>query len=290
MQALVTNQTLQELTDPQRAALISLLADEDPAIHQLIRDKLLAYGSVAGEWLRPYLLSSDPVMRRRALEIVHRLGRVNCDERFLEFCMNHGEDLDLERGMSLLAQTQYPDMNHAAYVALFDLWSEQLRERLRLVSDGSEILGILNEFLFQELGFRGYESTCQNPENCYLNRVVDRRSGNAITMCVVYLLLARRLQLPITGIGLPGHFVCRFQTSTKECYIDVFRQGKLWTKADCIRHLLSTHHGIHDGYLAPISPRRILLRTCATLHQTYAHLEMTEEAGRVQRYLLALAK
>jgi len=47
---------------------------------------------------------------------------------------------------------------------------------------------------------------------------------------------------------------------------------------------------VRDGYLTPISPRRILLRICAILHQTYAHLEMIEEAGRVQRYLLALAK
>jgi hypothetical protein len=92
MQALVTKPTLSNLSEAQKDALVSLLVDEDPSIYHLVRHKLIAYGSKACDWLRPHLLSSDPVMRRRSLEIVHSLGRQNSDERFLEFCLNHGED------------------------------------------------------------------------------------------------------------------------------------------------------------------------------------------------------
>ena len=94
----------------------------------------------------------------------------------------------------------------------------------------------------------------------------------------------------MVGIGLPGHFICRYQSSVKEIYIDAFNGGKFWTKADCIKHLLNSSHGLQDGYLAPATSRRILLRMCANLHQTYASLEMAEEASRMQRYLVALAK
>jgi len=47
---------------------------------------------------------------------------------------------------------------------------------------------------------------------------------------------------------------------------------------------------LQEGYLTPVTSRRILQRACANLQQTYASLEMTEEATRTQRYLVALAK
>ena len=104
------------------------------------------------------------------------------------------------------------------------------------------------------------------------------------------MLLARRLHLPVTGIGLPGHFVCRFQSIARELYIDAFNRGKLLTKADCIQYLLQGNYSVRDDYLAPVSPRRMLLRICANVHQIYLQLEKEEPATRLQRYLVALAR
>jgi regulator of sirC expression with transglutaminase-like and TPR domain len=290
MQTLVANGSSGALSASQQAALISLLVDDDPVIYQVIRQKLLSYGRTACEWLRPYLLSSDPLMRRRAMEIVHHLARQNSDEKFLAFCLNNGEELSLETASGLLAQTQYPDANLEGYRALYDAWAAVLRDRIDFAAQPEQVLGTVNKYLFEELGFRGNQHYGDHPENCYLNRVVDRRTGNPISLCAIYLFVARRLQLPITGIGLPGHFICRFQSTTKEIYIDVFGKGRFWTKADCVKHLIKTHHGLQDGYLAPVTPRRMLLRMCANIHQTCSNLEMAEEAARMQRYLVALAK
>jgi regulator of sirC expression with transglutaminase-like and TPR domain len=279
-----------DLSDGQRSALISLLVDDDQAIYQVVRKKILSYGHVGAQWLRPYLLSSDPVMRRRALEIVNYVARQNTDERFLSFCLSNGEELDLEVATGLLAQTQYPDMNIPAYQALYDAWAGELSDRIDFASPPDQILGVINHYLFKELGFHGNEQYNQSPENCYLNRVIDHRTGNPIGLCSIYLFLARRLKLPVAGIGLPGHFICRYQSSTREMYIDVFNEGQFWTKADCVKHLIKTSHSLQEGYLAPVSPRRMLLRMCANIHQTCSQLDMGEEAGRMQRYLVALAK
>ena len=89
---------------------------------------------------------------------------------------------------------------------------------------------------------------------------------------------------------MPGHFLVRYQSSTTEIYIDAFNQGKLLTKADCVKYLLHTSHGFQESYLAVITPRRMLLRMCSNLHQIYVQLELTEETARVQRYIVALAK
>src|SRR5688572_10522507 len=290
MQTGLSSQRSVELSEKQRMALISLLVDDDPAIYRTVRNQLLSYGKEVGRWLRPHVLSSDPVMRRRALEIVSHFARQNNDEAFLAFCLTNGEELDLEQGTGLLARSQYPDVNIQAYQALYDHWADELRVRVNFSAGPDQILQTVNHYLFEELGFSGNDRYGDDPSNCYLNHVVDQRSGNPISLCAVYLFVGRRLQLPLTGIGLPGHFICRYQSPTREIYIDCFRGGKFWTKADCIRFLVQTNHTLQEGHLAPVSSRRMLLRMCANLHQTYSSLEMREEANRVQRYLVALAK
>src|SRR5712691_838149 len=139
MDTLLSTDLPATLTSKQRTALISLLVDDDPAIYDMVRRRILDYGRVACEWLRPYMLSNDPAMRRRALEIVHHLARQDSDERFLDFCLHNGEELDLEQAMGLLAQTQYPDTNPDAYRALYDHWAGELRARIDFTGEPATI-------------------------------------------------------------------------------------------------------------------------------------------------------
>jgi regulator of sirC expression with transglutaminase-like and TPR domain len=165
-----------------------------------------------------------------------------------------------------------------------------LRERIEGCADGKEILAAINRHLFGHLGFRGNEENYYDPENSYLNRVMDRRTGNPINLCLLYILLARRLRLPVVGIGLPGHFICRFQSTSDEIYIDAFNRGRFLSKADCVQYLLQGNYSLRDDYLAPVSARRMLMRICGNLHQIYLHLDLKEETTRVQRYLVALSR
>jgi regulator of sirC expression with transglutaminase-like and TPR domain len=280
----------EELSESRRTALLNLLADEDPVVFDAVHRKILSFGPAVVAWLRPHTLTLDPILRRRARSIVSHFDRQNADTSFLGFCLKHGEEFDLEQGAWLLAQTQYPEINTEAYRAVLDAHAANLREHLVLRRGAKEILAIINHYLFIELGFLGNEAQYSDPDNSYLNRVLDRRTGNPITLCLAYLLIARRLQLPVAGIGLPGHFVCRYQSSSTEVYVDVFNRGKLLTKADCVQYLVQANFTVRDDYLAPVSSRRFLLRICANLHQIYLQLDLPEQATRLQRYLIALAR
>jgi regulator of sirC expression with transglutaminase-like and TPR domain len=285
-----TTKTADKLSESQKTALVNLLSDEDPSVYQIVREKILSCGQDAITWMRPHTLSADPALRRRAQEIIQHFARQTADDRFLTFCLKEADDLNLEQGAWLLAQTQYPEINLEAYQALFDSYAGELRERIDPRAEAEHILAAFNDYMFNVLRFTGNEQNYYDPENSYLNRVIDRRTGNPINLCLIYLLLARRLRLPITGVGLPGHFVCRYQSTSEEYYIDVFSGGKLWTKAHCIQYLVYGNHSLEDDHLAPLSPRRMLMRICGNLHQIYQNLDMKEEATRFQRYLIALAK
>lgn len=278
------------LSESEQRALLSLLADEDPAVYQTVRQRILAEGDYAVSWINPATRSDDPVQRRRAIEIVTYFTRRQADDRFLAFCLNSGEDLDLEEGALLLAQTQYPDINAGGYTAMLDSFAGDLRERLDFGSPSAQIVAVINEYLFKDQGFHGNEENYYEAENSYLNKVVDRRKGNPISLCLIYLFLARRLHLPIAGIGMPGHFLCRFQTTTDELFIDAFNNGKILSKGDCVKYLLHTRDGFKEAYLSPVSPRRTLLRVCSNLHQIYSQQNRPDDIARFQRYIVALAK
>jgi len=285
-----SKESARPLLQTEQAALINLLIDDDPAIYHSIREKILSYGADVIPWLRTFHLDSDPATRRRTQEIITTLERQQFDSAFLGFCLKQGEDLDLEDGVFLLARTQYPNINVVAYRALLDSFAQDLKAKIGLRNPPETTLGTVNEHLFEHLTFRGNEENYYDPENSYLNRVMDRRIGNPISICIIYMLVARRLGLPITGIGLPGHFVCRFQSPMGEFYIDTFNRGKLLTKADCIKFLHDSNHTLQEGHLIPLSPRRMLLRICANLHQIYSQTDLSPEVSRFQRYLVALAK
>lgn len=277
-------------SDGERAALLALLGDEDPQVFEAVRDRLLECAPEATHWLREHPLSCDPVTRRHAQEIVHLIERQTADHRFLGFCLGHGEDLDLEHGLWLLAQTQYPEINPDAYRALLDNFAGELRELLRDAPSPLTRLAVINDHLFNDLGFHGNEEDYYDPDNSYFNRVIDRRTGNPISLSLLYWLLGRRLRLPIVGIGLPGHFVCRLQSSTEAVFIDAFNRGKLLTRADCIRFLQQSGHSVQEGFLGPVTHRRALLRVCTNLHEIYADRGLRDETARLRRYLVALSR
>ncbi|MCF7669986.1 MAG: transglutaminase-like domain-containing protein [Verrucomicrobia bacterium] len=278
-----------ELTCDQRKALLTLLCDEDQAVYQTIRQKIIEISPSPATWLEPYLLSDDPILRRRVNELHKTIAKRRTDLDFLKFCLNNGEGLDIEKGAALLSKTAYPDVNLEGYYALLDYFTEEFAVNTSRHKNIYWALAELNEFLFCELKFKGNERDYYNPDNNYLTRVIDRRLGNPLSICLIYTLIGRRLKMPISGIGMPGHFLCRYQSPTESIYIDAFNHGKMLSKQDCIKYLIESGHGYHESFLAPISPRRMLLRMCSNLHQTYVDAGDVEQTLRVQRYIIALS-
>lgn len=56
-------------------------------------------------------------------------------------------------------------------------------------------------------GFTGDAQEYDHPDNSMLPVVLERRRGLPITLSVLYVAVARRVGIPLRGVGLPGHFV-----------------------------------------------------------------------------------
>jgi regulator of sirC expression with transglutaminase-like and TPR domain len=201
----------------------------------------------------------------------------------------------------LIARIEYPRLDVEAYLARLDAMGELARQaverRLERTSDTSPLACIkaVNEYLFDELHFVGNRQKYEDPRNSCLNEVLDRRTGIPITLCVVYMEVARRAGLHIDGVNFPGHFLVRCpevrSRGTSGLIIDPFHGGALLSEHDC-RLLLQRQVGSEVAFsrslLAPTTRLQILVRMLINLKRIYVHMRSFPQARDVTELLLAM--
>ena len=135
---------------------------------------------------------------------------------------------DLDLGAFLIANAIDPDVNIDA-----------ARRQLDELADGAsaETAAELAIALFGGAGhdplrhFTGNRDSYYQAENSLLNRVLERRVGIPITLAVLLIEVGRRLDIPLHGVGMPGHFL----VGSTEGFIDPFNGGVLLDAAGCRR-------------------------------------------------------
>ncbi len=183
------------------------------------------------------------------------------------------EYIDLERAAFYIAQEAYPELDVEEYVALLDTMADEVRDRLPVEDYPLRTLKVLNDYLYGELGFKGNQTDYYNPQNSFLNDVIDRRTGIPITLALVYLSLAQRIAFPMEGIALPGHFLIRPVQSEMAIFVDAFNQGEILFEQDCealLHKMFGDRIAMREQFLAPATNRQFLARMLTNLKATYA--------------------
>jgi regulator of sirC expression with transglutaminase-like and TPR domain len=169
-----------------------------------------------------------------------------------------------------IARIETPDLDPAPFLAILDRIASEIAARVPASADGREFVRVTNDYLFGDLGFRGNEADYNDPRNSCLNYVLDRRTGIPITLSVVYVELARRLGRPVTGVGLPGHFIVQYDDADFSVYIDPFHSGRLLSAEDCLQLARDrTGENADVTALAPVGARYIVVRMLNNLRSSY---------------------
>lgn len=184
-----------------------------------------------------------------------------------------------------IARIEYPDLDANAAKAELDRHAIAIAERARDLSNGQNFVETANEYLFGEAGFRGNEEDYYNPENSCLNRVLETKRGIPISLSVIYIEIGRRLSKKVSGVGLPGHFVVRYDDVDYAAMMDPFHGGKLLDLADCCR--LAQVEELQIGWLQAVDSRHVLARMLNNLRAIYFERKDTEKALQVLDLLIA---
>jgi regulator of sirC expression with transglutaminase-like and TPR domain len=159
-------------------------------------------------------------------------------------------DINLARAALYIAQTTYPDLDIDAQLQLLDEMAEEVAKRLPQSRYPLMVIRTINNYLYEELGFTGNHSNYYDPRNSFLNEVLARRTGIPITLALVYLEIAQRIDFPMMAIGMPGHFMIRPDFEDSEIFIDTFHNGDVLFAEDCRQKLMNIYQQ-EIPYLTP---------------------------------------
>lgn len=274
-------------SESQIKALIRLLSDDNGRIAKTISDKLVEIGDSAV----PLLLEAEleqPEMARRIEGVLDEIRGSRLEEELRDHVARPEDQIDLERGAFLIARYAYPGLDVEAYVRQLNGMAAEVRDLIGRRVSGEEAVKTLSRYLFTEQGFRGNTKNYYETDNSYLNRVIDRRTGIPISLSILYLLVGRRLGLPLFGIGMPGHFLVKFEADRYKVFVDCFNAGALLTEKDCARFLMQAGYGFEEKYLQRSSTPAILARSLKNLIAVYNKLNESVKASRLTRFIQIL--
>lgn len=197
-----------------------------------------------------------------------------------------------------IARVEYPSLEPSRYLEQLGEMSEEASARVKGVSATEDAIGAFNEYLYDEKGFSGNRQNYDDPRNSFLNEVLERRTGIPISLAVVYLEVARRAGVHVSGINFPGHFLLRApltlegsSSDDRFLIIDPFHGGARLSEVDC-RELLRQHVGDESAFdpslLAPATRHDIVVRMLVNLKRLYVRMRSFPHARFISDLLLAV--
>ena len=265
-------------------ALVSLLDDKDQEVATIVEQQIKSLGEVAipflaAEWGNDF----DAKQQQRIEDLIHELQFTALLAQLKTWKNENSEDMI--EGMWLIVKYLHPDfllsqlkeqLNQIYFEAWIDFKSDlhptdQIRK--------------LNEVFFNRLKFGSNTKNFHSASNSMLNVVMDTKKGNPISLCVIYMLVAQKLGIPIFGVNLPNLFVLTYKTEQLQFYVNVFNRGIIFTKNDIDHFIAQAKLPKSDVFYEPCSHLDIIKRVLRNLAIAY---EKTADETRQQEIILMM--
>ena len=201
------------------------------------------------------------------------------------------EEIDLVGAALLIARVSYPRLDEAVYRQYLSELTGRLRSRLNETDRPVAMIEKLNRILFEEEGFRGNRHNYFDPDNSFINRVVDRKLGIPITLSLIYTEVGKKAGMNLSGIALPVHFITALFHESGRTLIDPFKQGEILSEEECrtmVRRRLGEESAFDTRQLSPARPKEILIRMLRNLKAIYLQTHNDMKAFQMLHWILTL--
>ncbi|MDB3856028.1 tetratricopeptide repeat protein [Halieaceae bacterium] len=190
-------------------------------------------------------------------------------QRFLYQITQPDENIDLLEAALCIAAALKPEVDLKHTHKQLQQLAETARFQVKLHGSTEDICARLCDYIHKSQGFVGNDEDFYDPNNSFMDQVIERRQGIPITLALLYIHIGRSIGLDIRGLGFPGHFLVK-ASGDSEVVIDPFH-GVVLDEADCYARLERASHPAEllNAYLAPISSKNILARILSNLKLIY---------------------
>lgn len=278
-------------------AMISLLDDPDFDVFNQISSELISLGRDVVPMLEEAWESSfDPVMQERIENIIHKIQFDGVKAELKRWALEDHEDL-LE-GALLVARYQYPDLDESLVRSELNRIKRDIWIELGEYMTPQEKIMILNRVLFEREGFAGNTANFHAPQNSFIHTVLESRKGNPLLLSVIYMVLAKQLDIPVYGVNLPEHFILAYKDNSRLVksaytypeggivfYINPFNKGSIFLKGDIDQFLKKLGVKPEKSHFVPCSNVLIIRRMILNLSNAWQKLGESEKANEVVELL-----
>jgi len=273
-------------------SLIKLLDDPDSEIFEHIHEKLLSYGSEAVGYLESaWEQAFDPILQDRIANLVHEIqfGIVK-DELRLWY---QSGSFDLLQGVLTVNKYQYPDLDEQKVINQIEAIKRDIWQQMMYEASPAEQVKLINHVFYNIYGFSGNTSNHQDPQNSYLNQVLETKKGNQISLAIIYSIIAQKLDIPVYGVNLPQHFILAYVDESMETefeggilfYINAFNRGVMFGRRDVDMFLKTLKLHAEKQFYEPCSNTDIIRRILRNLISAYENLGSAEKVAELNELL-----
>jgi len=275
-----------QLNEKELQALVSLLEDEDSEVIKHVEDKLISIGNEVIPFLEKQWESCfNPTVQRKIEEIIHVLQFDHLKFRLKEWVDNGAKDL-LE-GAWIIATYQYPDIE----LSFLRKEIEQLYYEVWLDFKNDmhpfDQIKAINTTLFEKLKFKANTKNFHAPGNSMINVVLETKRGNPISLCILYILIAQKLEIPIYGVNLPNLFICTYKSDHQQFYINAFNKGLIFSRSDIENYIQQLHLNEDDIFFQPCTNEDIIKRSLRNLIVSFEKIGDHQRSDEVKQLLVA---
>lgn len=276
------------MTESELKALVSLLDDDDDQVVMHVENKIRSLGReiipyLEEEWERSF----NPNVQRKIEDLIHELQYDLLKVRLNDWYTSSDQDLLI--GLWLIATYQYPDLELSKLKQdleqiYYETWLE-FRPDLYPFDQ----VKIINSVLFNKLKFGANTKNFHSPGNSMINVVLETKKGNPISLCIIYMLVAQKLKMPIYGVNLPNLFILTYKDEKVQFYINAFNRGLIFSKQDIENYINELRLAPQDSFFEPCSSLEIIRRTLRNLIMSFDKMGEHAKAEEVKELLLIVA-
>jgi regulator of sirC expression with transglutaminase-like and TPR domain len=281
------------LENKELNALVQLLDDPDEKAFDSIREKIYSFGKEAIPYLERSLENSfDTFTQERAGEIIHEIQQEELHAEFKDWINTSSSDL--LKGYLLVTRSQYPELSEEVMITKveqmrMDAWLE-LNDNLTAL----ENVKVLNHIIYHVNNLDGNKINLFAPQNFYLNTFLETHKGSALSLGILYIIIAQKLNIPVYGVNLPQHFILAYTSELSPnvpsvedvlFYINPFNKGAVFTKREIELFIHQLKINPDKSYFAPCSNIDIIKRLVGNLIYSYTQLGYPEKIEELERLL-----
>ncbi len=282
----------ENVSDATLKAMITLLDDSDEEVVAHVTEQLLGFGTdIIPQLEHAWESLEDHGLQERVENIIHKIQFNLTRDSLADWLENSRHDL--LQVMLIIARYQYPELsesrvrNHIESIRI-DAWME-----MNYYLTALEKVRILNHIFFRIHGFSGNTDQYNDPQNSFINKVLESRKGNPISLCVLYMIIAQRLHIPIYGVNLPQHFILAYLDDSEEAeklplaqreplfYINAFNRGMVFGRKEIDQFLQLIKLPVEERFYRACDVFDIVVRVFNNLISSFEEDKKPEKVAEV---------